>query len=1053
MKLKTFPRFPMALLLTSHVLQAADVTITGASAINGMNTNYTVASPDALILDINGVGGNRAADNMGAAIAKSGGNLTIDGNGTLRITGGSSDVLGVADVSGRTINISLSSGGLIDIQGGAFVNGGWGGGNWSANLADMNIASGAVFDVWDGGAIRVDALTGAGSVQNGSNSGGIRSLAVGVDGGSGTFSGVIGGGTGRAGNNQISLTKEGAGTQILSGNNTYAGTTTVSAGTLQIGDGSTSGSLGSGNVSIAGNLTFNRSDNYGTGFGQIFSGAGTITKEGAGDLVFNGGTDHTNVQGISTVVVNNGLVRTDNWGQWNSNLNLTVNGSGKFEMWNGNASLATLNGNGTVQNTKNWSRPTQTLTVAAGSFSGTITDLGITSGGAGTGDTRINLVKSGAGTLTLSGSTSYTGNTTVSAGTLSLGNGTTSTNLPDGANLDIALGTIINLNFSGTDVVGKLIIDGVNLPAGVYDGSLATPLAYRSYFTGTGSLTVLGQSGTWTSTVDGNWSDSLNWLSGTIATGADKTATFSAAGGPILVTLDSSREIRSLIFSNADYTIAGLNVLTLESNTSSTVSVAAGRIATISSALAGTPDVQKNGEGTLVLSGANSYTGSTSLTAGVIELQAAAIGNFRSSTAIASGATLKVTGNTTPYVGGNYNGLALGSAASGSASITGAGALVINNFVGIGNASGATNIDIALETGSLIDIQSGALVNGGWGKATWTGNLADMNIASGAAFDIWDGQPVTIDSLTGSGTIRNGSNDVFQTKRVLTIGADNGSSTFDGVIGGGVSGGSNAAIDCIAITKAGTGTITLAGANTYIGDTIVDQGTLVFSNTSQLQFVVTDAPASNLITGGGTANFNGTFNINTNGVSGTTGHIWLLVERATLTAESFGSTFSVAGFTPQLDGLTWTMTDAKGDWTFSEDTGELTLDVGSDYDSWKTANGVTGGEDDDDDSDGLTNFEEYAFGLDPTGGSSVNPITIPLSKGAGTFTYTRRDPSLPDPSLTYSIWYSTDLVTWLEDTGAVEGSTTLNGEVETVPVTISSSLLANPKLFIQVRAN
>ena len=127
MKLKTFPRFPLAILLTSHVLQAADITITGASAINGMNTDYTVTSPDTLTLDITGDGGNRATDTMGAAIAKSGGNLTISGSGTLRITGGSGDVLGIADVSGRTINISLGdSGGLIDIQGGAFVNGGWG---------------------------------------------------------------------------------------------------------------------------------------------------------------------------------------------------------------------------------------------------------------------------------------------------------------------------------------------------------------------------------------------------------------------------------------------------------------------------------------------------------------------------------------------------------------------------------------------------------------------------------------------------------------------------------------------------------------------------------------------------------------------------------------------------------------------------------------------------------------------------------------------------------------------------------------------------------------
>ena len=181
------------------------------------------------------------------------------------------------------------------------------------------------------------------------------------------------------------------------------------------------------------------------------------------------------------------------------------------------------------------------------------------------------------------------------------------------------------------------------------------------------------------------------------------------------------------------------------------------------------------------------------------------------------------------------------------------------------------------------------------------------------------------------------------------------------------------------------------------------------------------------------------------------GHWWICASLNP--TSSFSATFSVVGFSdPEVDGI-WTMTDAKGDWSFSETSGELSLDVGTDYDSWKTDNGVTGGENDDDDNDGLTNHEEYAFGLDPTGGSSVNPITVPLSKTSGTFTYTRRDPSLPDPSLIYSIWYSTDLVTWLEDTGAVGGGTTLNGEVETVPVTISSSLLTNPKLFIQVRAN
>jgi hypothetical protein len=54
--------------------------------------------------------------------------------------------------------------------------------------------------------------------------------------------------------------------------------------------------------------------------------------------------------------------------------------------------------------------------------------------------------------------------------------------------------------------------------------------------------------------------------------------------------------------------------------------------------------------------------------------------------------------------------------------------------------------------------------------------------------------------------------------------------------------------------------------------------------------------------------------------------------------------------------------------------------------------------------------------------------------------------------MNYTVWYSTDLGTWAKDSGATEGSPVVNGEVETVPVSLSSGLLSNPKLFIQVRA-
>jgi len=125
-----------------------------------------------------------------------------------------------------------------------------------------------------------------------------------------------------------------------------------------------------------------------------------------------------------------------------------------------------------------------------------------------------------------------------------------------------------------------------------------------------------------------------------------------------------------------------------------------------------------------------------------------------------------------------------------------------------------------------------------------------------------------------------------------------------------------------------------------------------------------------------------------------------------------------------------------------------------DYDTWAESFTPTIGlPAADDDNDGLSNGQEYAFGLLPNSGASVNPIAVPLDKSTGTFSYTRRDAALAP--LNYSVWYSTDLAVWTEDSGATEGVPVLNGNVETVPVTLSA-LPGNPlpgKLFIQVRAD
>jgi Right handed beta helix region len=126
----------------------------------------------------------------------------------------------------------------------------------------------------------------------------------------------------------------------------------------------------------------------------------------------------------------------------------------------------------------------------------------------------------------------------------------------------------------------------------------------------------------------------------------------------------------------------------------------------------------------------------------------------------------------------------------------------------------------------------------------------------------------------------------------------------------------------------------------------------------------------------------------------------------------------------------------------------------ADYATWSGAashrlsQGPTG----DDDQDGLINQVEYAFGLDPTKGTSINIITR-FDETSRSFNYTRRKPSL-GTNLTYSVWFSTDLINWTEDTGVTEGNLIASGSNETVPVTLSA-IPGNPlpaKLFIQVRA-
>ena len=201
-------------LISSPVILEA----TGTGTINNLGTDTTVASSLAFspnsVFYYTGAGtavltSNRA---IGQLIVGTGTSAsTLQTNGTLTVGSG----------------ITVNSGATLDLDGQSVTESG---------------ASGAT----------TGGLNGNGTVLDSNSTASVLTLNTG--GGNGSFSGIVenNGGTGGT----LALTINGAGTQTLSGANTYTGTTTVNGGTLQIGTGGSIANTASVIVNTGGSLLF-----------------------------------------------------------------------------------------------------------------------------------------------------------------------------------------------------------------------------------------------------------------------------------------------------------------------------------------------------------------------------------------------------------------------------------------------------------------------------------------------------------------------------------------------------------------------------------------------------------------------------------------------------------------------------------------------------------------------------------------------------------------------------------------------------------------------------
>ncbi|MGT1692416.1 autotransporter-associated beta strand repeat-containing protein [Salmonella enterica subsp. enterica serovar Winslow] len=624
----------------------------------------------------------------------------------------------------------------------------------------------------------------------------------------GTFDNAI------SGSGQV--VKSGDETLTLSGANSYTGGTLISSGTLVANNVE---ALGSGDVTDNATLELNT----GGDFDNAISGSGKVEKSGDDALTLSGANTYTggtlisdgtlvasNVEALGTGDVTDNAVLELNTGGTFDN---AISGSGQVEK-SGDDAL-TLSGANTYTGGTLISDGTLVASNVEALGTGDVTDnavLELNTGGdfdnaiSGSGQVE----KSGDGTLTLSGSNTYTGGTTINDGTLiatsvdALGSG----DVTDNATLELNTGGTFDNAISGSGQVVKsgdkmLTLSGANSYSGgtlISDGTL---VASNVESLGTGDVTnnatlELNTGGDFTNNIGG---------SGQVVKSGDDALALSGANSYTGGTLISSG---TLIATNVDALGSGdvTDNATLELNTGGT----------FDNAISGSGQVVKSGDKTLTLSGSNTYTGGTLISDGTLvasNVEALGTGDVTDNATLelnTRGTFDNVISGSGQVVKSGDDALTLSGSNTyrGGTTISG-GTLVATSVEALGTGDVTDNATLALNTG-------GDFINniGGTGRVEKSGDdtltLSGSNTYTG-------GTLISSGTLVATNVDALGSGDVTDN---ATLELNTGG-TFDNAIGG-----------TGRVEKSGADTLTLSGSNTYIGGTTINDGTLIATSVDAL---------------------------------------------------------------------------------------------------------------------------------------------------------------------------------------------------------------------------